>query len=191
MIMIYDLVIKKYPFDYFFGTLDIDKQLLKDMSLWLNESSFWKYKKTDFYEQYEFSFHDVEIPPHLNYFISNTFLQEISKKITNIFKVNFKEHIDIVAHKLVKGQTIRTHNDYISDKKSESHRLLIQMNENWDADNGGFLMLFDNNQEDVSDLIMPELGSIQGFKISPLSHHAVSTVHNKERFTIVYSLYQK
>ena len=43
--------------------------------------------------------------------------------------------------------------------------------------------------EMATNVIEPVSGSVQAFAISPRSHHAVSTVHADNRFTIVYSFY--
>ena len=51
-------------------------------------------------------------------------------------------------------------------------------------------MFFDGPQpETVSKIVEPDNGAVQAFAISPRSHHAVSTVHAGERFTVVYSFH--
>lgn len=97
--------------------------------------------------------------------------------------------MDIIAHKLIDNQTIRIHNDYLENEDSDSHRLLIQLNPNWQEENGGFLMFFDE-QEEITDIILPTVGSIQGFEISRISNHAVSTIHNAERYTLTFYFYE-
>ena len=88
--------------------------------------------------------------------------------------------------RLVVGQTIRVHNDYIGG--AETHRMLVQLNRGWDAANGGLLMLFDSDRaEDVSAVIIPRHGSALAFAISPKSFHAVSTIVSGARFTLVYT----
>ncbi len=90
--------------------------------------------------------------------------------------------------KLVNGHTIRLHNDFIPGR--ETHRLLIQLNRNWQDENGGFLLFFNSSApEDIHRVIHPVHNSSVGFAISPKSNHAVSTVYNGERYTLVYSFY--
>jgi Rps23 Pro-64 3,4-dihydroxylase Tpa1-like proline 4-hydroxylase len=94
--------------------------------------------------------------------------------------------IDVSAHRLVPGQVIRLHNDYIED--AETHRFLIQLNRGWQATQGGLLMLF--AEEDASSLqhvILPIHASGFAFEISPSSFHAVSKVKRGERYTLVYT----
>ena len=105
-----------------------------------------------------------------------------------MFGRRLRERIDCTAHKLVQGQTIRIHNDYIPGE--ETHRLLLQLNRGWRDAQGGYLMLF-NSQDpsDVHRVFLPANDSVVGFAISERSNHAVSTVHGGERFTIVFSFY--
>ena len=184
-----NLIVKTLPFKYFHGDLDINNDLLNKLIIWLKETDNWNYVETDFYEQYEFFFSNTNLPKHLHYFISDIFINELKDYMSNIFKKSFKNEVDIIAHKLVNNQTIRIHNDFLENEESDSHRLLIQLNPNWQEENGGFLMFFDE-QEEIMDIILPSVGSVQGFEISKISNHAVSTIHNAKRYTLVFYFYE-
>jgi Rps23 Pro-64 3,4-dihydroxylase Tpa1-like proline 4-hydroxylase len=94
--------------------------------------------------------------------------------------------VDVSAHKLTSGQTIRIHNDWIGGE--ETHRLLIQLNDGWSIENGGLLMLFGSRApEDVRSITEPAHGSGFAFEISERSFHAVSTIKAGQRFTLVYT----
>jgi Rps23 Pro-64 3,4-dihydroxylase Tpa1-like proline 4-hydroxylase len=94
--------------------------------------------------------------------------------------------VEVTAHKLLPGQTIRIHNDYVEG--GESHRLLIQLNRGWTDSQGGLLMLFDSSRiDDVRRVIRPLHASATAFAISAKSFHAVSTIRGGERYTLVYS----
>ena len=83
-------------------------------------------------------------------------------------------------------QTIRIHNDYLDGE--ETHRLLIQLNAGWDRKQGGLLMLFgDKRPESLARTIVPTHGSGFAFEISQASFHAVSSITDGERFTLVYT----
>ena len=102
--------------------------------------------------------------------------------------VFFNSPTDIAEKSVKPGQRIRLHNDFIAG--AETHRLMIQLNQGWKDENGGFLLFF--NSADASDLhkvFRPVHNSAVGFAISPESYHAVSTLHAGERFTLVYSFY--
>ena len=155
---------------------------------WLEAEAPWNLVEKDFYEQYEFSLLDAPLPAHLKFLTERPFLRDLRVKVEGLFGRRLSEHIDCTAHRLVQGQTIRIHNDYIPGE--ETHRLLLQLNRGWPDAQGGYLMLF-NSQDpsDVHRVFLPDNDSVVGFAISERSNHAVSTVHGGERFTIVFSFY--
>ena len=176
------------PFDYFTAPNVFSSGFDFELLDWLEKYDSWKLVEKDFYEQYEFSFLDIQLPPHLSFFQQSTSLQTIKSKIESIFQTKLSNKIDFSVHKLVQGQRIRIHNDFIPGQ--ESHRLLIQINRSWSDENGGMLLLFNSdNPSDVHKIITPVHNSAVAFKISPKSNHAVSTVYEGGRFTLVYSFY--
>jgi Rps23 Pro-64 3,4-dihydroxylase Tpa1-like proline 4-hydroxylase len=176
------------PFEYFtassFFKNDVNTTLLK----WFEESAPWTLVVKDFYEQYEFSFFDAELPGHIDFLTNSASLLDVKTRIEEVFGVRLAERVDFSAHKLVGGQTIRIHNDFIAGQ--ESHRLVIQLNRGWNSKDGGLLLLFNSDDpKDVHKLVPPLNESCLGFRISPNSNHAVSTIHDAERYSVVYSFY--
>ncbi|HBQ3265387.1 TPA: 2OG-Fe(II) oxygenase, partial [Klebsiella pneumoniae] len=118
------------------------------------------------------------------------FCDELKSFIENKFDVVLKNKVDIVAHKLISGDKIKIHNDFIEGQ--ESHRILFHFNKNWKEENGGYFMIFSKDEPESLEKIIPPLhGSVQGFEISQNSHHAVSQVYDFERYTVIYSFYRK
>jgi len=186
------LTLREKPFKYFYGTSNVKVNMLLKSVSWFKSHAPWKLIETDFYEQYEFSLFDVDLPDEVKYLISETTLNDLTNNVEAVFNIKLKKKVDAIAHKLVRGQTIRIHNDYLEGEESESHRVLLQLSDNWREDDGGYLMFFSSPEtNNISDIVEPIGGSIQGFEISPTSFHAVSTVHKEERYTVVYSFYQK
>jgi Rps23 Pro-64 3,4-dihydroxylase Tpa1-like proline 4-hydroxylase len=178
------------PFPYFVCNQAVSPQLSSELLIWLENKAPWSLVETDFYEQYEFSFFDIQLPSEISFLTSPEFLFQVKSRVENLFSVKFDARIDFTAHKLVSGQRIRIHNDYIPN--CETHRLLIQLNKGWEDENGGMLMFFNSsNPSDIHKIFRPVHNSSVGFAISPDSHHAVSTIHKGERFTLIYSFYQK
>lgn len=178
------------PFPYFVCNQAFSPQLSSELLIWLENKAPWSLVETDLYEQYEFSFFDIQLPSKISFLTSPEFLFQVKSRVENLFSVKFDARIDFTAHKLVSGQRIRIHNDYIPN--CETHRLLIQLNKGWEDENGGMLMFFNSgNPSDVHKIFRPTHNSSVGFAISPDSHHAVSTIHKSERFTLIYSFYQK
>jgi Rps23 Pro-64 3,4-dihydroxylase Tpa1-like proline 4-hydroxylase len=168
----------------------ISPQLCSQLLTWFENDAPWKLVETDFYEQYEFSFFDIQLPSEISFLTSPEYLSQVKKRVECLFLVKLDTRIDFTAHKLISGQRIRIHNDYISG--CETHRLLIQLNRGWEDENGGMLMFFNSKSpSDIHKIFRPAHNSSVGFAISPDSHHAVSTIHKSERFTLVYSFYQQ
>lgn len=176
------------PFPYFFSPAALTEQTSSLVLEWLESCTSWNLTETDFYEQHEFSFWDVELPAHLSFLKEQAFLDTIREGMEGLFEVRLQQRLDFTAHRLVPGQRIRLHNDYIPG--CETHRLLIQLNRGWADDNGGILMFFNSSDPtDVHKIFYPIHNSAVGFAISANSNHAVSTIYGGERFTLVYSFY--
>jgi Rps23 Pro-64 3,4-dihydroxylase Tpa1-like proline 4-hydroxylase len=179
-------LLERHPFDHFLIKTAVDNKFQSVCLDWLESEAPWSLTETNFYEQYEFSLLECELPPQIASLTSRSTLDTFRFLLSKMFGLSFSKNVEVVAHKLVNSQTIKIHNDYILG--AETHRVLIQLNRGWSEKNGGYLMLFaGQNPESLCKIIPPESGSIQGFAISSHSYHAVSTVHDGERFTIVYS----
>jgi hypothetical protein len=176
------------PFKHFLIENSIDLDAQNQYLTWLEESAPWQLIETDFYEQYEFSLLQQSFPEPIAQLATTSTLNNLRSYVSTLFNSTLLERVDVTAHKLIPGQTIRVHNDFIPGE--ETHRVLIQLNRDWKDDFGGYLMLFSGPEPDkLSKVISPKSGSIQGFEISQDSHHAVSTIHKGERYTIVYSFF--
>lgn len=153
---------------------------------WLETGAPWRLKQTDFYEQYEFSLLADAPPPALADLTSTAFVDSIAAKLESSLGAASLGLVDVTAHRLSEGQTIRVHNDFIEFE--ETHRFLIQLNRGWTADRGGYLMLFESDGPgSATEILLPEHRTAFGFEISPKSYHAVSTVRSGERYTLVYT----
>lgn len=176
------------PFPHFVSHGALADEIGQSTLDWLESNPPWKLVETDFYEQYEFSFWDVTLPSAISILKDQSFLAAIKNQMEQQFNVRLSQSFDFTAHKLIPGQTIRIHNDFIPGQ--ETHRLLIQLNRKWRDSDGGYLLFFDGPRaEDVSKVFQPTHNSAIGFEISGESNHAVSTVHSGERFTLVFSFY--
>ncbi len=176
------------PFDYFLLPKAFDDNESQSVLKWLETDAPWKLVEADFYTQYEFSIEDVKLPEQIAFLYERYFLDYLIEQFEDLFSVKLKIKVDLTAHKLINGHTIRLHNDFVPGQ--ETHRLLIQLNRNWQDENGGFLLFFNSSApEDVHRVVRPVHNSSVGFAISPKSNHAVSTVYNGERYTLVYSFY--
>jgi Rps23 Pro-64 3,4-dihydroxylase Tpa1-like proline 4-hydroxylase len=154
---------------------------------WLRTDAPWQLRVANFYEQYEFSLIGLDIPSPVRGLTDPLFIESLRGFLRdNIGAAGDLQLVDVCAHKLVRDQTIRVHNDFVGGE--ETHRVLVQLNSGWGIENGGILMLFSSDRpEDVSSVVLPTHGSGFAFEISERSFHAVSTIRTGERYTLVYT----
>ena len=141
-----------------------------------------------FYEDYELVFDREVLPDNLVSMLGETHLSEMKRLIEKTFNAVLLDKVSIEAHKLIPGQEIRLHtdNDY-----SESHRLIIHLNDTWEDKYGGFFVVFNSaNPQDINRVVRPLNGNAVAFEIGPKSYHAVSKVHDHIRFSLVYTFYK-
>lgn len=178
------------PFPYFVGEGAFPDDLTSSLIDWLNKDAPWRLVEADFYEQFEFDLMSVSLPSSLNILASVSALSKLRRSVGDQFRIVLREEIDVTAHKLISGQRIRLHNDFLPH--GETHRLILQLNTNWSPECGGYLMLFNGNDPNqVHEIIPPRLNSLFGFAIGPSSFHAVSEVKAENRLSLVFSFYEK
>jgi len=174
------------PFRHFCVQAVLPIDVCNALYQWLNNTDEWNLTQADFYEQFEFSLFDAMIPSQLKRIIDPSALEKVQKVFCGHFNLTSCELVGVTAHKLVNGQHIGIHNDFINGE--ETHRLVVQLNPNWTEENGGLLMLFSSDKpEDVCRIIRPLDNSAVGFEISARSYHAVSTIYQFSRYTLVYT----
>jgi hypothetical protein len=179
------LTISKNPFPHFSINEALSELMAGTLLSWFEVTDLWSFVKTNFYTQYEFSLVGLNLPPSLTYLNSEPALAILSDRFEAVFNKKLRV-VDITAHKLVDGHKMGVHNDFIG--YDESHRLVIQVNNSWKDENGGYLMLFNSKSvQDVSKVVRPLHNSAIGFEISENSFHAVSTVYDFTRYTLVYT----
>jgi len=176
------------PFPYAISPESLDLNVSSQILGWLESDAPWRLVETEFYEQFEFSLYDSQPPLSLTFLRSPDFLAAMKTRMASMFGAELDEQIDATAHRLVPGQRIRLHNDFIPG--AETHRLMIQLNRSWKDENGGLLLFFNSaDPSDIHKIFRPVHNSAVAFAITRESHHAVSTVYGGERFTLVYSFY--
>lgn len=178
--------VRLVPFPHVAATGALGAALAETTLRWMESDAPWTLRIADFYEQWELHLERATLPETLSELLDPEFVDKLKLRFLDPIIAADLELVEVTAHKLLAGQTIRIHNDYIED--AESHRILIQLNRGWRDEQGGLLMLFGTcNSGDVQRVIRPLHRSAFGFSISDRSFHAVSTIAEGERYTLVYS----
>ncbi len=174
------------PFSHTLATAVLPLELCAAALDWMERDAPWKLCIASFYEQWELHLEAYTLPPELKPLCARPTVDYLVKTMIGPLKPGRIELTEITAHKLLAGQTIRVHNDFLDGQ--ETYRLLVQLNRGWHDEQGGMLMLFSSaSPDDVRRIIRPLHGSAFAFRITPQSFHAVSTIRSGKRFTLVYS----
>jgi Rps23 Pro-64 3,4-dihydroxylase Tpa1-like proline 4-hydroxylase len=186
VIALADLEYIQTPFPHFTSSAMFRKGLENLIFDWFESTDKWDFTQTDFYTQYEICLSGEALPSELQFLTSTETINILTTKLSGLFQNKGLNLVDVTAHKLVDGHRMGVHNDLIGEE--ETHRLIVQINPNWQQENGGFLLFFNSEMpDDVFAVIKPLNNSAVGFEISERSFHAVSTVYNFNRYTIVYT----
>lgn len=173
------------PFPHALSRWAVSSDMAERTLIWMEEAAPWNLRIASFYEQWEIHLDEEVLPDRLQELLSPAIINGLTRQLLPDSYTEI-ELVEVTAHRMVSGQTIKIHNDFREGQ--ESHRILIQLNRGWTDKQGGLLMLFgSSNSSDVRRMIRPIHGSGFGFRISEASFHAVSTVTAGERFTLVYS----
>lgn len=174
------------PFPHATAMSVLPRSLTDSALAWMETDALWSLRIANFYEQWEVHLDETTLPSGLLPLLHRSTVRCLVRTMFGPFTDAKLDLVDVTAHKLLPGQTIRIHNDYLEGE--ESHRLLLQLNRGWSDSQGGLLMLFGSSHvDDVQRVIRPLHASAMAFTISPKSFHAVSTVQSGKRYTLVYS----
>jgi Rps23 Pro-64 3,4-dihydroxylase Tpa1-like proline 4-hydroxylase len=181
--------VRDRPFSHVSMTSALSPALVAAALEWMESDAPWKLRIESFYEQWELHLDTSALPSSLHGLCAQGTIDHLESMLVAPLNPGRVELAEITAHKLLAGQTIRIHNDYLEGE--ETYRVLIQLNRGWLDEQGGMLMLFSTaSPDDLCRVIRPLHGSAFAFGISPLSFHAVSTIRSGERYTLVYSFRQ-
>lgn len=173
------------PFPHATAREALPVELVARTLRWMEEDAPWRLRVADFYEQWEMHLGADSVPGDVEDLIAPATVSHLANKLLPTGRGSVRL-VEVTAHRMTAGQTIRVHNDF--RPRGETHRILVQLNRGWRDEQGGLLMLFGSGDAgDVRRVIRPVNGSGFGFAISGRSFHAVSTIKEGERFTLVYS----
>ena len=152
---------------------------------WLEGEASWKLQIASFYEQWELHLESGILPTPLKALVTASTVNRLVAVMLHPLTPTRVALTEITAHKLLPGQTIRAHNDFLHGE--ETHRLLIQLNRGWHDEQGGCYVVL----QFVTRRCPPRRSPVERFSagvpITPQSFHAVSTIRAGERYTLVYS----
>lgn len=144
----------------------------------------WEQAQKDFYLQREA---DLSINRYYKDLFSPSLLSEIKRGMEHFFDVHLQDNVDIVAHKMIKGDYIGIHTD--ENPYGETHRLTVMLNREWSQEMGGvFMSLNGRSLTDLRDAWLPLANTGFAFEISSQSFHAVSPILTETpRYCLIFT----
>jgi alkylhydroperoxidase family enzyme len=121
--------------------------------------------------------------------ISAEFLSDVTNRMREITGLPLVERILVTAQIMTPGQAIGIHSDRPL-LGYESVRLVVQLNPNWQAEDGGVLQLFasDDSEGEVLAEVNPIFNAAFGFVLNEHSYHAVTRV-SRPRHSLVFNFW--
>jgi len=179
------------PFRHSFCSEVLPWSVVSDVLDWCDNYQYWKHKTLpNFLSLYSNRPSIDEVPTNISWLFSENAFYEAKTFVEKSYDVNLSNQVDIQFQKMSSGDFVRIHSDYHNEKQ-QTHRFLVHFNKEWNETNGGFFMLFGDKAggPDISNPIayLPKCNFAFVFEISELSHHAVSQVHDGNRYTLMYS----
>lgn len=175
-----------FPFEYSLIEKFLDHEDSINLLDWLEKVTFWELKSTDFYSQWEFRLnHNIILPDNLEFLRHVGFLNSLKTMLAKEFQTPLGEDIYIRFHKMTPSQEIKMHNDFLPGEIA--FRLVIQFNRDWTMEQGGHLILHENEAGKINRILLPLHNTGIAFKISNSSLHSVSPILEGERYTLVYA----
>src|SRR5262245_47061987 len=86
------------PFNYLVSPQAFAPEASRAVLAWLESAAPWELVEADFYEQFECSLWEAQLPASLSFLRASAFLTAIKQRITALFKVALNHRVDITAH---------------------------------------------------------------------------------------------
>jgi hypothetical protein len=152
----------------------------------------WKRAVKSFYDQWEINITEEGKCHGFKSLLEKEFLASLVNTSESLFNEKMSDFICIAAHKLVPGQGIGIHNDFVNKPGWPTHRLVVTFCTEYNDDHGGHFVIFNAEDEDsVCEVLRPVLNGAIAFKISRNSFHAVSEIRKGSRFSLVFSFWSE
>jgi 2OG-Fe(II) oxygenase superfamily len=196
---------RRDPFPYFIASKAFDAETATKLLEWLETKAPWRDAKKSFYELCEFDFRDAELPETIAPMFETEYLESVKHRVEGIFSVKFHGSVTASAHKILPGQGVGIHTDFVPENHRErpvedmgqppgreTHRVVVQLNHAFTDAFGGHLLFFNSNKtSDIHRILRPIHNTAVGFALTRNSYHAVSNVRDGVRNTIVYSFWEE
>jgi hypothetical protein len=177
------------PYPLLWTDCALEPRLADDVLDWMETGIEWDLHAGEFFEQWERDLLQCPHPPSVAPLFRQDVLDDLARRVGDVFGTPMSSRMTVVAHKLVRGQEIGVHNDD-PDVGYETHRLVVQLNRSRHS-GGRFRVHASRNASDVIDAIDPVHNCAVAFAMSSRSWHSVEAMGDWSRYSLIYSFWSK
>jgi hypothetical protein len=166
------------PFPFFYVTAAFSEEHCAALECLFLQSGEWQHRDGDFYRC------------SLRDFTENIpvmFQTEVLVRMREITGLPLVNRVVVTAQRMLPGQVIGLHSDRPL-LGYEFARLVLQLNKQWQAEQGGVLELFPSSESAASFRLNPEYNTAFGFVLNADSYHGVTEV-TQPRQTVVFNFW--
>jgi len=166
------------PFPFFYVNAAFSEEQCAAFEALFLQDGDWQHRDGAFYRC---SLRDVT--EH----IPATFLTEVLGRMREITDLPLTNRVLVTAQRMLPGQVIGIHSDRPL-VGYEIARLVVQLNQQWQAEHGGVLELFASPESAAVFRVNPEYNKVFGFLMHADSYHGVTEV-TQPRQTVVFNFW--
>jgi hypothetical protein len=178
------------PFPHAVSERVLDDVTANSLLDWFRDRAPWGLETSSFYIQHGCSLDDKCDSEVVDLLCCRDVIEQLSKHVGLVFDTVFDApKTSVSAHRLIPGHRIGIHND-CPRNGTETHRLIVHLNDDVGEESGGALALFDREDPANSLVVIPpqhNLGVMLEF--STRSWHTVDEVKDGVRYSLLYSLW--
>ena len=179
------------PFPHFVCPEFLDAATADALLAWLDARP-WRSVGLDGYDGYcDMPLTASNLPEALSGVVAPAFHIQLRQIMAQFFPIDSSGHVRATAHRILAGGALSPHTDVSHIRFT--HRLLVQLNREWNPECGGLLCLHAGNPHASQELplktVPPMHRSGFAFEISPRSFHSVTPVLHGQRYTLSYTFY--
>lgn len=181
------------PFRHFIVPELMQADVAEGLLGWFETGAPWRTHRIEgFYEAYDMLLRERTMPRELRFLSRQPFLDHVRGHVGRLFREALDPYVHVAAHKMVPGYRMGVHSDF--GETRQAYRLLVQLNRGWSAEQGGLLLLLDEEAPEAPNArqryYVPVHRMGVGFEISATSFHGVSPIVRGDRYTLRFSFYR-
>ncbi|GLZ77485.1 hypothetical protein Afil01_22920 [Actinorhabdospora filicis] len=168
------------------------EDVARELAMWIGDERTWRDCDREDPPRRSFYWTSTAAPPAIAGLLTPALMRSLREQAEEIFGKSFERDFPVSANRYPVGHGIKIHNDYFPDPAAHryffTHRLIVYLSPDTDADSGGLLGIFERDDPGTRiRTIVPAFNAGSLMAMGPGSFHAVSAVKTGVRYSIGFS----